>query len=115
MGVSLSGDPARIYKAHASTSADPPRLSQQRHDDRLDRRVPGAAAGAWRRRRAGRLATGRRRWRFGLAHMVSNVPVGLFITHHHIRAFVLSPGLVLGGALLLAGGVPSRRSCSAAR
>lgn len=41
---------------------------------------------------------------FGLARMVSNVPAGLFITHHLVRAFVLSPGLVLVGALLLAGG-----------
>jgi MFS family permease len=40
---------------------------------------------------------------FGLARMVSNVPAGLFITHHLVRAFVLSPGLVLVGALLLAG------------
>lgn len=40
---------------------------------------------------------------FGLARMVSNVPVGLFITHHLARAFALSPGLVLLGALLLAG------------
>jgi hypothetical protein len=44
------------YKAHATTSADPPRLSQQRHD--------------------------------------------------LVRTFVLSPGLVLGGALLLASGGP---------
>jgi hypothetical protein len=29
---------------------------------------------------------------FGLARMVSNVPVGLFITHHLTRALVLSPG-----------------------
>ena len=41
---------------------------------------------------------------FGLARMLSNVPVGLFITHHLSRALVLSPGLMLAGALLLAGG-----------
>jgi len=41
---------------------------------------------------------------FGLARMLSNVPVGLFITHHLSRALVLSPGLTLAGALLLAGG-----------
>jgi len=41
---------------------------------------------------------------FGLARMLSNVPVGLFITHHLSRALVLAPGLTLAGALLLAGG-----------
>jgi len=41
---------------------------------------------------------------FGLARMLSNVPVGLFITHHLSRALVLSPGFMLAGALLLAGG-----------
>jgi MFS family permease len=39
---------------------------------------------------------------FGLARMLSNVPVGLFITHHLGRALVLAPGLMLTGALLLA-------------
>ena len=39
---------------------------------------------------------------FGLARMLSNLPVGLFITHHLGRALVLAPGLMLGGALLLA-------------
>jgi MFS family permease len=41
---------------------------------------------------------------FGLARMLSNLPVGLFITHHLGRALVLAPGLMLGGALLLAAG-----------
>jgi MFS family permease len=41
---------------------------------------------------------------FGLARMLSNVPSGLFITHHLARALILSPGLMLLGALLLAGG-----------
>jgi len=41
---------------------------------------------------------------FGLARMLSNVPVGLFITHHLGRALVLAPGLTLVGALLLASG-----------
>jgi MFS family permease len=41
---------------------------------------------------------------FGLARMLSNVPVGLFITHHLSRALVLSPCFMLAGALLLAGG-----------
>jgi hypothetical protein len=36
--------------------------------------------------------------------MLSNVPVGLFITHHLSRALVLSPCFMLAGALLLAGG-----------
>jgi MFS family permease len=39
---------------------------------------------------------------FGLARMLANLPVGLFITHHLGRALVLAPGLMLGGALLLA-------------
>ena len=37
---------------------------------------------------------------FGLARMLSNVPVGLFITHHLWRALLLAPGLTLAGALL---------------
>jgi MFS family permease len=41
---------------------------------------------------------------FGLARMLANVPAGLFITHHLTRALVLSPGLMLVGALLLASG-----------
>ncbi len=41
---------------------------------------------------------------FGRARMLSNVPSGLFITHHLARALILSPGLMLLGALLLAGG-----------
>jgi MFS transporter, DHA1 family, tetracycline resistance protein len=41
---------------------------------------------------------------FGLARMVANVPVGLFITHHLSRALVLSPGIMLLGAVLLASG-----------
>jgi MFS family permease len=41
---------------------------------------------------------------FGLARMLANVPAGLFITHHLTRALVLSPGLMLAGALLLATG-----------
>ena len=41
---------------------------------------------------------------FGLARMLSNVPVGLFITHHLWRALLLAPGLTLAGALLLASG-----------
>ena len=39
---------------------------------------------------------------FGLARMLSNLPIGLFITHHLGRALVLAPGLMLVGALLLA-------------
>jgi MFS family permease len=39
---------------------------------------------------------------FGLARMLTNVPAGLFITHHLARALVLSPWLVLLGAALLA-------------
>lgn len=41
---------------------------------------------------------------FGLARMLANLPVGLFITHHLGRAFVLAPGLMLIGAVLLATG-----------
>lgn len=41
---------------------------------------------------------------FGLTRMLSNLPVGLFITHHLTRAFVLTPGLMLGGAVLMATG-----------
>ena len=41
---------------------------------------------------------------FGLARMLTNVPAGLFITHHLGRALVLAPGLTLLGALLLATG-----------
>jgi len=41
---------------------------------------------------------------FGLARMLSNLPVGLFITHHLWRALVLAPGLMLAGAVLLATG-----------
>lgn len=41
---------------------------------------------------------------FGLARMLSNLPVGLFITHHLWRALVLAPGLMLIGAVLLASG-----------
>ncbi len=41
---------------------------------------------------------------FGLARMLANLPVGLFITHHLGRALVLAPGLTLTGALLLAYG-----------
>jgi MFS family permease len=41
---------------------------------------------------------------FGLARMLANLPVGLFITHHLGRALVLAPGLTLTGALLLAAG-----------
>jgi hypothetical protein len=52
---------------------------------------------------------------FGLARMVSNVPVGLFITHHLTRALVLSPGLMLVGAVLLAVAAASPGCCSAAR
>ena len=33
---------------------------------------------------------------FGLARMLSNLPVGLFITHHLGRALILAPGLMLG-------------------
>jgi hypothetical protein len=67
---------------------------------------------------------------FGLARMASNVPVGLFITHHLTRALVLSPGLMLVGAALVSvlpatmpwstallitwPTVAARRSCSAA-
>jgi MFS family permease len=39
---------------------------------------------------------------FGLARMLTNLPAGLFITHHLSRALVLSPWLVLLGAMLLA-------------
>jgi hypothetical protein len=46
---------------------------------------------------------------------VSNVPVGLFITHHLTRALVLSPGLMLVGAVLLAVAAASPGCCSAAR
>ncbi len=41
---------------------------------------------------------------FGLARMLTNVPAGLFITHHLSRALVLAPGLTLVGALLLTAG-----------
>jgi MFS family permease len=41
---------------------------------------------------------------FGLARMLANVPVGLFITHHLGRALMLAPGLTLIGAVLLAAG-----------
>ena len=39
---------------------------------------------------------------FGLARMLANLPVGLFITHHLWRALVLAPGLTLIGAGILA-------------
>jgi MFS family permease len=41
---------------------------------------------------------------FGLARMLSNLPIGLFITHHLWRALVLAPGLTLIGAVMLAAG-----------
>lgn len=37
---------------------------------------------------------------FGLARMLTDVPVGLFITHHLARALVLGPLVLLTGALL---------------
>jgi MFS transporter, DHA1 family, tetracycline resistance protein len=37
---------------------------------------------------------------FGLARMLTDVPVGLFITHHLARALVLGPLVLLAGALL---------------
>jgi MFS family permease len=39
---------------------------------------------------------------FGFARMVSNVPAGLFMTHHLVRGLVAAPGCVLAGALLTA-------------
>jgi hypothetical protein len=67
-------------------------VSHRGHDHRVDRGVSallpeiGAAAvlADW---QLGAVAGA-----FGLARMVSNVPVGLFITHHLTRALVLSPG-----------------------
>ena len=41
---------------------------------------------------------------FGFARMVSNVPAGLFMTHHLARALVVAPAFLLAGALLMAGG-----------
>jgi MFS family permease len=41
---------------------------------------------------------------FGLARMLANLPVGLFITHHLARALMLAPLLTLLGALSLAAG-----------
>ena len=39
---------------------------------------------------------------FGFARMLSNVPAGLFMTHHLVRGLVAAPGCVLAGALLMA-------------
>ncbi|OGK99910.1 MAG: hypothetical protein A3I14_14385 [Candidatus Rokubacteria bacterium RIFCSPLOWO2_02_FULL_73_56] len=39
---------------------------------------------------------------FGLARMLADVPVGLFLTHHLRRAFVLAPLLLVAGILCLA-------------
>ncbi|HEY2995775.1 MAG TPA: MFS transporter [Methylomirabilota bacterium] len=41
---------------------------------------------------------------FGFARMLTDVPVGLFITHHLGRALRLGPLVLLAGALLVAGG-----------
>jgi predicted MFS family arabinose efflux permease len=41
---------------------------------------------------------------FGFARMLTDVPVGLFVTHHLARALSLGPLFLLGGALLVAGG-----------
>ncbi len=41
---------------------------------------------------------------FGLARMLADVPVGLFITHHLSRALRLAPLFLVGGALLVGGG-----------
>jgi len=43
---------------------------------------------------------------FGLARMLSDLPVGLFVTHHLRRALVLAPFVLAGGLLLLASGGP---------
>jgi MFS family permease len=40
---------------------------------------------------------------FGLARMISNVPAGLFMTHHLRHALVVAPLFVLAGAVLMAG------------
>jgi MFS family permease len=40
---------------------------------------------------------------FGLARMVSNLPAGLFMTHHLRHALLVAPLFVLAGALLMAG------------
>lgn len=43
---------------------------------------------------------------FGFARMAADIPVGLFITHHLRRAFLLSPVLLAVGVLTLASGGP---------
>jgi MFS family permease len=43
---------------------------------------------------------------FGFARMLSDVPVGLFITHHLRRALVLAPLLIVAGILCLGTGGP---------
>jgi len=43
---------------------------------------------------------------FGLARLVADVPVGLFLTHHLRRALVLGPLLISAGVLLLASDGP---------
>ena len=45
---------------------------------------------------------------FGFARMLADVPVGLFLTHHLRRAFVLAPLLLVAGILCLTsgGGLP---------
>ncbi len=41
---------------------------------------------------------------FGFARMVADIPVGLFVTHHLRRAFVLPPAFLVAGALIIATG-----------
>jgi MFS family permease len=43
---------------------------------------------------------------FGFARMLSDVPVGLFITHHLRRALVIAPLVIIAGALCLGAGGP---------
>lgn len=43
---------------------------------------------------------------FGFARMLSDVPVGLFITHHLRRALVLAPLVIIAGVLCLGTGGP---------
>jgi hypothetical protein len=100
--VAWAPPPRRIildcYKARASAPPDFPALPHRRHDDRVQRGAfpallpeMGAAAelADW---QLGAVAGA-----FGLARMVSKVPVGLFITHHVARALTFSPGLMLVG------------------
>src|SRR5437762_10808541 len=43
---------------------------------------------------------------FGFARLLTNVPAGLFITHHLRRAMAIPPVLLVAGALCLSTGGP---------